>query len=120
MRLRFVLLSVGSLFLALLACSRSDVPAPTEIASGSLNPPVLPSSTSAPLPTSTVADVITPPPPPLAESSPGDSIVYKAQSGDTLRVVAVHFAVVPSDISSAGSPLPAETEMLVPGQILGV
>ena len=138
MRLRFVLLSVGSLFLALLACARSDVPAPTEIASGSLNPPVLPSSTSAPLPSSTVADVITPtttptpgapepvtsptvpPTPTLAESSPGDSIVYKAQSGDTLRAVAVHFAVVPSDISSAGSPLPGETEMLIPGQILVV
>jgi len=37
-----------------------------------------------------------------------------------LRSVAVHFAVVPSDISTAGVALPGESDMLIPGQLLVV
>jgi LasA protease len=136
MRSRAFLLFVVSLLLAILACARSDVPAPTEFATVTADPPEILATEAVPAATITSAATLPPsetpwpsvpepvvsptipPTPTAAGSSAGGSILYKAQSGDTLRSVAVHFAVVPSDISSAGAPLPGETDMLVPGQIL--
>jgi LasA protease len=138
MRSQVPLLLVGSLFVAVLACARSDVPVPTAFETATADPPEVlatgalprealvatatpaPSATPTPPPPQPVASATIPPTPTAAGASVGDSVLYKAQSGDTLRTVAVHFAVIPSDIVSAGAPLPAETDMLLPGQILVV
>ncbi len=138
MRSRVFLLFIGSLFLAILACARSDVPAPTEFATITADPPEIlatavpptanstrtsePPSTDTPTPHAPepVSSPTIPPTPTSSGNSAGENILYKAQSGDTLRSVAVHFAVLPSDITSAGAALPGETDMLLPGQILVV
>ncbi|HLC04009.1 MAG TPA: hypothetical protein VJK02_13300 [Anaerolineales bacterium] len=131
-------LFIGSLLLAALACARSDVPAPPEVATRPSDPQVVPVTEAVATASSTVRAVVipsaTPTPhvpepvtsptipatPTAADSSAGENILYKAQSGDTLRSVAVHFAVVPSDISTAGAALPGESDMLIPGQLLVV
>ena len=48
--------------------------------------------------------------------TPQSTIVYEAQSGDSLEVVAIHFGVDPDEIKSSG-PLP-ENGFLTPGTIL--
>lgn len=136
MHSRAFLLFIGSLFLAILACTRSDVPVPTQPATKQPQPTVIPETSAGgtPLPARTVTQIpsATPTPdepepvtsptipatPTAADSSAGENILYKAQSGDTLRSVAIHFGVVPSDISTAGPTLPGESDMLLPGQIL--
>ncbi|MGB8215389.1 MAG: hypothetical protein WCE68_17705 [Anaerolineales bacterium] len=77
---------------------------------------LLPSLTASPLaffPTLTLTGTATP----ANYTAPqGSTISYVSQSGDSLDVVAIHFGVQPSDISSP-SPLPA-TGFINPGTLL--
>jgi LasA protease len=81
-----------------------------------------PTLDASPIPTvaTDLAPAGTPPtdtPTPFTSTSvPGATISYTSQSGDSLGVVAVHFGVSPSEISSSG-PLPS-TGFINPGTLL--
>jgi len=85
-----------------------------------LTPIASPTTTPHPLtPTEFVAQVITPTQTPniiLSTSVPGSIIPYISQSGDSLNVVAIHFGISVSDITSSVS-LPA-TGFINPGTLL--
>lgn len=125
--------------LAALACARADIPA------GST--PVLPPETTyaatlPPTPEDTPADTLPdtpvpaltpspspeepeplvtptfPPTPAVNPSEASDTVVYTAQAGDTLRTIAIRFAVIPEDIKAVDGTLPAANELVDPGQKL--
>lgn len=91
--------------------SMPPTPAPSLTAVQEQDP--LPTSTPTTLPTETVLPTATLPPTPSVELSP---ILYEAQAGDTLSVVATHFGVQPEDIESP-EPVPQES-FINPGQLL--
>ncbi len=117
-----------SLLVSALACSRADVPSPG--GSGSLLVAVAPTGTSLDAPTqaptsaATEAPTATSPapapfvsptfPPTVTAGTTEDSetVVYETQAGDTPRAIAVRFGVLPSDLISAGGPLPADDQLL--------
>ncbi|MGD0751900.1 MAG: hypothetical protein ABSA23_10900 [Anaerolineales bacterium] len=74
----------------------------------------LPTVTTDPAPARTLPTDT--PPPVLGTSVPGATISYTSQSGDSLDVVATHFSVSPSEITSAG-PVPT-TGFINPGTLL--
>ena len=92
--------------------------------------PIQPASTLTPFPTlnasplSTIVTDLAPtiitstvtPTPVTGTSVPGATISYISQSGDSLDVVAVHFGVSPSEITSSG-PVPS-TGFINPGTLL--
>ena len=97
--------------------SATSSPAPTNTAAPTLTG--TPPPTETPPATATVPP--TSPPPPTATPQPTqsvneDPILYRAQAGDTLSVVATHFGVKKSDIESE-EPLPQES-FINPGQLL--
>ncbi len=120
-----------SLVASMLACSRADVPSPS--GSGSLPVAVAPTAansgapteTSAPpateMPTPTIlapAALVSPTFPPTVAAEPadaGDTVLYETQAGDTPRAIAVRFGVLPSDLTSAGGPLPADGSLIDSG-----
>ncbi|MDA1329650.1 MAG: hypothetical protein O3B43_01100 [Chloroflexi bacterium] len=81
---------------------------------------VEPSATNLPAPTTTVANP-TATPLVLPSATPGDSptpsppILYSAQSGDSLVIVAIHFGVDPEEILS---PSDIPEGLIPPGQLL--
>ena len=132
-----VLSFVASLTIATLACTRSDVPAP-EISSSAAEAaapdptvaPPEPTFTSEPSPqpiaepteAPTLEPLVSPtypPTPTLAAAQSTETILYRARAGDVIKSIALRFGVLPSDIVSDGE-LPAEHELLTPGQILFV
>ena len=99
-------------------------PGPTE--SSATNPvptlPFFPTLDASPLPpiatdfAPTIISSTDTPTPVTSPSVPGATIYYSSQSGDSLDVVAVHFGVSPSEITSSG-PLPS-TGFINPGTLL--
>lgn len=134
-----LVLIAAAMLAAGLACSRADVsvtsdaiptsgptglPAtesPTEIPdTPTSEPTAIPSPLPSPTPDQPEVPVSpTPPPTPTVsnESSP-ETIVYQAQPGETLRSLAVRFAVLPSEIQAAEGALPGENELLDQDQLL--
>ncbi len=129
----------AALFLAALACSRAEVPASEALAAA--NPPqaspppaaVEASATPAPSPTPSLPPTVVPTATPAAPVVPltptlpatptafiagAEQIVYKSQPGDTLRTLAIRFAVLPEEIISADGPLPGENELVPPDTTL--
>lgn len=126
-----LVLAAAALLVAGLACSRSDVPLPTSTPQEPIEetPEASPTSeptstvTPTPLPTNTPSapePVVSPtfPPTPTSDVDRSENILYVAQSGDTVRTVAVRFGVLPSEISSSEGLLPEETRLIDPGRIL--
>ena len=74
----------------------------------------LPLNATALAPTSTPSPIS--PTPPIPTGEPGPLIPYTSQSGDSLKVVAIHFAVDPAEIT-ASVPLPA-TGFINPGTLM--
>jgi len=134
-RIRALRLWGAVVFAAGVACARANVPPPTADAIGSggvtdlptLSPTVAASiapasptpetPTPAPSPLAPPATPTFPATPTLAEGEGPQTIVYRAQAGDTLRAVAVRFGTTPADIEST-EPLPDETRFIDPGQVL--
>lgn len=126
-------LGIVSLIASSLACARADVPAvlpttdpthPVPTAAPPTEAPTLaPSPTSEPAtPTPAAPEpVVSPtfPSTPTADTTqePG-TIVYRAQSGDTLRNLAIRFGVVPSDIVSPEGPIDDEMALINLDQLL--
>jgi len=130
-----LLLCAAAALAASLACSRGNVPPPsggigsggasdlpitslTPIAgepSATTEPPATP--TPFPSPLAPPASPTFPPTLTLAAADGPETIVYRAQAGDTLRAVAVRFGVAPADIESTG-PLPDDTSFIDPDQVL--
>ncbi len=124
-----------SLSVAILACARSDSPAPGGIGSGgeaefvsATAEPILPTApppatlepTATPMPPSLepIASPTFPPTPTQGVQSSSENILYRVQPGDVLRSVAVRFGVVPADILQPDGDRPADNALLSPGQIL--
>jgi len=130
--IRIILPALG-LLVSILACSRGDVPMTSAVGSGGLpaettaapseEESVLPTLTSAPVVTTTpfeIQPLASPTFPPTATVEATEvvgTLLYESQPGDTLRAVAVRYAVLPEDISST-TPLPVSGSLLDPGQIL--
>lgn len=136
-----ILAFIAFLVLTALACTRSDVPVPAVIglaaeaaAPEPAEPPpeatrtVEPNPTvaeptevptEAPMPEPLVSPTY-PPTPTLEVEGSAETILYRARAGDVLRSVALRFAVLPSDIIASDGQLPAQDELLTPGQILFV
>ncbi len=124
----------AGIFLTALACSRSDVPPPTEsegaprapaAATGSAGggpaslPLQEPTATLAPArePTATPATPEapispTPPPTPTLQATDLGEVLYYAQPGDTLQNLAVRFGVVPEDIQFAEGSRPGAAQLI--------
>lgn len=133
-----VVAASAALFLAALACSRAEVPASEALAAANTpnaDPPpthtatqqppeataVPPTPTTSPTPTPAAPEVpLTPtlPATPTAFVSGAEQVVYQAQPGDTLRTLAIRFAVLPEEIISADGPLPGENELIPPDTTL--
>jgi LasA protease len=135
-----LLLPTVALLCASLACARSDIPvtemvadadparaaSPTQATPPSVTPVVTRTPIPTFLPTATVTPATpeapaspTPPATPTASSNnQPDTIVYKAQPGDTLRAVAVRFGVLTSDITTSGAALPDENSLIAPDTVL--
>ncbi len=79
----------------------------------------LPPATDAPTPTILApAALVSPTFPPTVAAEPadaGETVLYETQAGDTPRAIAVRFGVLPSDLTSAGGPLPAEGNLIDSG-----
>ena len=130
-----ILCVAATLLLATLACTRADVPAVDTIGSGELvsmtiapTTPAPQVSSTSPVGISTEATVTPfepeplvsptfPPTPIVLATEKVETLLYKAQPGDTLWTVAIHFGVVPGDIESP-DPLPDERQLIDPGQLL--
>ena len=97
--------------------TKTATPVPTEIPSPTNTPEITPSltptETLTPFPTFTPLPTFTPSSTPMVNSEP---VLYYAQAGDTLSVVAAHFGARPEDIESP-DPIPAES-FIPPGQKL--
>lgn len=99
-------------------------PSPTEMVPASPVSTLLPfpTFTASPFPTialdptSTGAPSTDTPTPVTSTSVPGATVSYTSQSGDSLAVVATHFGVNPSEITSSG-PLPT-SGFINPGTLL--
>ena len=121
--------------MAILACTRSGLPATGGIGSGgdllvlsptaeSLPPTVLPPLAEEPTPTPTppgpepIVSPTFPPTPTQGVQSSSENILYRAQPGDVLRSVAVRFGVVPADILLPDGNRPADNALLSSGQNL--
>lgn len=131
-----ILLPLLSLLVASLACTRSDVSVTQslpEVEAAELSPtsPLLPSSepnpteppvTSTPTATLAVPEApSSPTPPPTPTPGNGgepETIVYEVQTGETLRALAIRFAVVPEEIEVADGVRPGDTELLAPDRLL--
>ncbi|MFQ5942140.1 MAG: peptidoglycan DD-metalloendopeptidase family protein [Anaerolineales bacterium] len=129
---------IATLFLATLACTRADVPAPNVVESAAeaaahdpteLPPEPTPTAVPQPEPTQKPTEALQPEPlvsptypptPTLAVEQSIETILYRARAGDVLRSVALRFGVLPSDVIVPEGQLPAENELLSPGQILFV
>jgi LasA protease len=91
----------------------TETPPPTATMTETSTPPPTPTNTSAP------TDTVTPPGP---TATAGQMIVYTSQSWDSLQVVAIHFGVGASEISSA-VPLTAtgfidpDTRLIIPNRL---
>jgi LasA protease len=76
---------------------------------------------ATPSPTTTTTKIPTPEIP----DTPNSSLLYRAQSGDSLEVVAIHFGVQPEEITSS-APLPEigfvapGTLLIIPSQLSGI
>jgi hypothetical protein len=77
-----------------------------------------PAATATESPTPTIlapAPLVSPTFPPTVTADAAEdseTVVYETQAGDTPRGIAVRFGVLPSDLTSAGAPLPADDELL--------
>jgi len=89
----------------------SDTPSPTSLPEIMLT--ASPFVTLTPTQTATPRPTLTPSSTPMVNSEP---VLYYAQAGDTLQVVASHFGTNPEDIESP-EPIPAE-DFISPGQLL--
>ena len=135
LRRRAWLASGVAVSVAILACTRSGLPATGGIGSGgellvlsptaeSLPPTVLPSPAEEPTPTPTppgpepIVSPTFPPTPTQGVQSSSENILYRAQPGDVLRSVAVRFGVVPADILLPDGNRPADNALLSSGQNL--
>lgn len=137
-QLTFLLIGMAMLF-SILACARSDIPPPRGIGSGGIQPTSIsspeqiqqveqPQSSETLLPESTATETVQGPDPVRSPTFPatpthslassGETIVYRAGAGDTLRSVAARFGVLPSDITSSEGPLPDEESLIDPEIIL--
>lgn len=136
-----ILAFISFLTLTALACTRSDVPVPAVIGLAAEAAAPEPSE-AAPEATQTVEPVPTvaeptaaptevqkpqplvsptyPPTPTLEVEGSTETILYRARAGDVLRSVALRFGVLPSDVIDSDGQLPAQNELLTPGQILFV
>jgi len=130
-----ILCVAATLLLATLACTRADVPAVYTIGSGELVSLTIAPTTPAPQVSSTsfvgisteatvtpfepepLVSPTFPPTPIVLATEKVETLLYKAQPGDTLWTVAVHFGVVPGDIDSPDT-LPDERQLIDPGQLL--
>ncbi len=133
-------LALASLLILVLACTRSDVPAPKGIGSGGapvptdppptpgadLSTPVAtkeiptaePTATATPVELEPVASPTFPPTPTLSLGAGSESLLYEARPGDVLRTVAVRFGVLPSDITTSEGVLPGDNKLIDPGRLL--
>ncbi|MGD8634150.1 MAG: hypothetical protein PVF85_11305, partial [Anaerolineales bacterium] len=122
---------------AMLACSRANVAPSAAIGSGGLPSPTTapterddPSEVTLTIPTALPATATPAKPEPVVsptfpatptsaavETEQPQTLVYEAQSGDSLKSVAIHFGVLPEEVASTGV-LPQEDRMIDPGQIL--
>ena len=120
-------LAIASVIAVSLACARADVPAVIPTADPTTPAPTLEPATAAPTlaPTVTLVPATATPAAPEPVVSPtfpstptadatqeSGTIVYRAQSGDTLRNLAIRFGVVPSDIVSPEGPIDDETALI--------
>lgn len=143
---RRLILPLTACFLAALACTRSNVPAPGGIGAGlparsaeasqpttepqqvatseaaepTAPPTRAPTVTPSPEAPEPLVSPTFPPTPTIAVEEPSETILYRAQPGDVLRSVAVRFGVVPSDIVSGDGQQLEEHSLLSAGQILFV
>jgi hypothetical protein len=141
---RRALMALTAAWLAMLACSRSDVPPPRGIGSGGEPPQAqlqptffqdpLAAATASPLPAEVptsappvsetpaapepVVSPTYPPTPTLIVGAGSESVAYRSQPGDALRTVAVRFGVLPEDIAVSGNGPPAEGNLLAPDTLL--
>jgi len=105
------------------AVGSGGVPAPTDAAVPTEEAAPPPTAVTSPGPTGTpfeIQPLATPTFPPTATLQATEvvgTLLYESQPGDTLRAVAVRYAVLPADISSP-SLLPEANMLLDPGQIL--
>ena len=135
LRRRAWLASGVAVSVAILACTRSGLPATGGIGSGgellvlspsaeSPPPTVLPPPAEEPTPTPTppgpepIVSPTFPPTPTQGVQSSSENILYRAQPGDVLRSVAVRFGVVPADILLPDGNRPADNALLSSGQNL--
>ncbi len=130
-----ILCVAATLLLAILACTRADVPAvgangSSELASMTIAPTtpapkasstspaeISPEATVTPFEPEPLVSPTFPPTPTVLATEKIETLLYEAQPGDTLWTVAVHFGVVPGDIESR-DPLPDERQLIDPGQLL--
>ncbi|MBS1250942.1 MAG: Protease LasA [Chloroflexi bacterium] len=89
----------------------SRTPSPTIPATLTTTRP--PTQTFTPSPTGTARPTLTPSPTPWVNA---EEVLYYAQAGDTLEVVAAHFGTKPEDVESP-DPIPSES-FISPGQLL--
>ena len=135
LRRRAWLASGVAVSVAILACTRSGLPATGGIGSGGellvlspsaepLPPTVLPPPAEEPTPTPTppgpepIVSPTFPPTPTQGVQSSSENILYRAQPGDVLRSVAVRFGVVPADILLPDGNRLADNALLSSGQNL--
>jgi hypothetical protein len=128
-----LLISGLAIILSILACARSDVPPPRGIGSGGFQPtnistpeqleaivqvapteapPAEPTETISPQAPEPVLSPTFPATPTNSLASSGETIVYRAGAGDTLRSVAARFGVLPEDITSPDAVLPDEESLI--------
>lgn len=136
-----ILLVAATLASAAIACTRADVPvsgkdpspsaiydpSPTSAPiKGTKQPTALPAATAPALASETptpeapepIASPTFPATPTAGEAAnEPETLLYEAQSGDTLRAVAVRFGILPEDIES-NQPLPEPQAFINPGQLL--
>lgn len=133
-----IVLALMALILSALACTRADVPPPGAIGSGGMPSPtsgtvtenieptgVASATNMPPLPTPTPTPdrpepVVSPtfPATPTSEINEEPEItLYEAQSGDSIRSVAIRFGVVQEQVTSP-DPLPSSGGLINPGQLL--
>jgi LasA protease len=133
--MRRILFFVFSLLIATLACSRADVPVqdvegtseltedtqvdPAHTVEPLSNPvaTAIPSTTVTPSKPEPLITPTYPPTPTIQVVDEIEQVLYTAQPGDTLHTVALHFAVLPEDITSP-DPLPDSRALIDPGQLL--
>jgi LasA protease len=131
---RRMLIPIAALTLAALSCARADVTSTGAIGSGALpsatageeTPETIPEPsptltslppTAVPVTPEPVASPTFPSTPTAASGSTVETILYYAQTGDTLHNVAVRYGVLPEEIESPGF-LPGASDLIDAGQLL--